>query len=65
MKLEQEEFYVKLTEHRSNFAVTYIIQGCNVDPGHVWKLQKFTFTHFWQKFRESNDYTKQITKELI
>ena len=31
----------------------------------VWKLQKFSLTHFWQKFRESNGFTKWITKELI
>ena len=28
-------------------------------------LRKFTFTLFWQIFRESNAYTKYITKELI
>ena len=31
----------------------------------VWKLQKFTLTYFWQKFRESNVFTKGNTKELI
>ena len=31
----------------------------------VWKLQKFTFTLFWQKFRENNAFAKQVTKELI
>ena len=31
----------------------------------VWKLQKFTLTLFWQKIRESNAFTKWITKELI
>ena len=29
----------------------------------VWKLRKFTLTHFWQKFRESNGFT-EITKFL-
>ena len=28
----------------------------------VWKLQKFSLTLFWQKFRESNGFTKEITK---
>ena len=29
----------------------------------VWKLRKFTLTHFWQKFRESNGFnTREITK---
>ena len=28
----------------------------------VWKLRKFTLTLFWQKFRESNIFTKEITK---
>ena len=31
----------------------------------VWKLRKFTLTLFWQKFRENNVFTKEITKELI
>ena len=31
----------------------------------VWKLLGFSPTHFWQKFRESNVFTKEITKELI
>ena len=30
----------------------------------VWKLQKFTFTHLWQKFVKVTD-TKEITEELI
>ena len=25
----------------------------------VWKLRNFTFTHFWQKFRESNVFITQ------
>ena len=31
----------------------------------VWKLRKFTLTHFWQKFRETNVFTIEITKELF
>ena len=31
----------------------------------VWKLWKFTVTFLWQKFRENNVFTKEITKELI
>ena len=31
----------------------------------VWKLRKFTLTPFWQKFRESNIFTKESTKQLI
>ena len=27
----------------------------------VWKLQKFTLTIVWQKFRENNCFTKEIT----
>ena len=33
-------------------------RGCN---GTVWKLREFSLMHFYQKFRES----KEITKELI
>ena len=28
-------------------------------------LRKSTLRHFWQKFRESNVYTKEVTKELM
>ena len=31
----------------------------------VWKIRKFTLTHFQQKFRESIVSTKEVTKELI
>ena len=33
----------------------------------VWKLREFslTLTHFWQKFRQSNVFTKEITEEII
>ena len=31
----------------------------------MWKLWNFSLTLFRQKFRESNGFTKQITKELI
>ena len=30
----------------------------------VWKLQKLTLTHFWQKFREINVFTIEIPKML-
>jgi len=28
----------------------------------VWKLRKFILIHFWEKFRESNGFTKEITR---
>ena len=31
----------------------------------LWNLRKFTLFHLWQKFRESNVFTKEVTKELI
>ena len=31
----------------------------------VYKLRKFIIILFWQKFRESNGFDKEITKELI
>ena len=31
----------------------------------MWKLRKFTLTLFWQKFRESNGFTKEVTLKLI
>ena len=36
-----------------------------IPPHTVWKVLRFSLTHFWQKFRESKDFTKEITKELI
>ena len=45
---------------------TYEINFVVMDLYTVWKLLRFIPTHFWQKFRESNDFTnKEITKELI
>ena len=29
------------------------------------KTATFSLTHFWQKFRENNVFTKEITIELI
>ena len=31
----------------------------------VWKLMRFSLTFFWQKFRENNVFTKEITNESI
>ena len=31
----------------------------------MWQLQKFSLTLFWQKFHESDVFTKENTKELI
>ena len=31
----------------------------------VWKLRKFTLTLFFIKIRESNDFTTEVTQELI
>ena len=28
----------------------------------VWKLMRFSLTFFWQKFRENNVFTKEITR---
>ena len=31
----------------------------------VWKLRKFSLTLFSQKFRESDGFTKEITKYIV
>ena len=31
----------------------------------VWKLRKFTLTLIWQKFRESNIFTKELTQHIV
>ena len=31
----------------------------------MWKNEKFSLTLFWQKFRESKVFTKEVTKKLI
>ena len=28
----------------------------------VWKLMRFSLTFFWQKFRENNVFTKEVSK---
>ena len=37
------------------FVRSKLTRSCKVT---VWKLHKFTLTHVWQKFRESNGFTK-------
>ena len=32
-------------------------------PFTVWKLREFSLTHFWQKFRESNVFTKHSVEK--
>ena len=39
-----------------------IITGAYNVKHTVWKLRKFTLKLFWQKFREINGFTKEITK---
>ena len=62
--------YHSITKARQNFDLTEKIgiflnsvESSRVST--VWKFWKFSLTLFWQKFRESNGFTKQITKELI
>ena len=55
--------HVEITEiHFHTFAAKIVIAFCSTFPHTVWKLRKITLTHFWQKFRESNGFTKEITK---
>ena len=50
-----------------NFVKSFSIIEHSVEKYHfpvksTFLLRKFTRTHFWQKFRESNVFTKEITK---
>ena len=52
-----------------DFSVKIVI-ACYTQCGNygntlLWKLLRLSRTHFWQKFREINGFTKEITKELI
>ena len=38
------------------------INSCHRRSTVLWKLWKFSLTLFWQKFRETNSFTKEITK---
>ena len=42
----------------------WVLQKKEGNNSTMWKLRGFTFTlmHFWQKFRDSNSFTKEITK---
>ena len=45
----------ELLNFHNVFQVQYTLHSCG----------EFFLTHFWQKFRENNGFTKEITKELI
>ena len=47
------------------FDFTEILRKMATAHSTVWKLRKFTFTLFWQKFRETNVFTKEIDKYLV
>ena len=52
------------TQKNADVAKELISRKKNISSA-LWKLRKFTITLLWQKFCESNDFTKEITKELI
>ena len=57
-----KQFYIKICKISSTTIrdVLYVLNNSA-----VWKLWKFTVTHLWQKFRENNVFTKEVTKQLI
>ena len=69
MTLQKQEILSHLNFFREINYVTKLAKGKReflIFPRcTVWKLPRFSLTHSWQKFRESNVFTKEITKELI
>ena len=72
-KCENMEFYSHLKKKRENTLQCTICVDFTEFYGKtvkehlhytVWKLRKFyiAFTHFWQKFRESNGFTDKLLK---
>ena len=45
--------------------ITIFTEKSIFSPCTVWKLPKFALTLFWQKFRQSNSFTVEITKLVI
>ena len=62
-------FVRKISVKSTNFVLTtrhfmVVSRNCTLSTV-VWNLRKFSLTLFWQKFRESNVFTKEITNKLI
>ena len=67
---ETNDFTKEITEEliwRKNFAARVNFSFFHIlwSAATVWKSLQFSLTHFWQKFRESKAFTKEINKELI
>ena len=58
-------FFCEINIINVNVVFTKYLPKNNEMHSAVWKLRKFTITHFWQKFREINVFSKEVTKELI
>ena len=56
-------FHLEIQEYRqSDLSNTKDMSFYIVISATVWKLRKFTLTHFSQKFRESNRFAKKLLK---
>ena len=56
--------YLQFFLHLIKFSWNWLL----LSKSHTFKLlgfTKFSFTLFWQKFRETNGFTEEINKELI
>ena len=58
-KLVNTNYVIDLKKNFSGEGNFFILSLCSAT---LLKLRKFTHTLFWQKFRESNEFTKEITK---
>ena len=58
-------FFSEWREKRKFLFLTDCDESSDSQCNAIWKLLQFGLTHFWQKFRESNVFTKEIIKELI
>ena len=71
--LSHKKYFVKsisyiwtLISRISSVEITEIYSPqCGNYENTVWKLWKFTLTLFWQKFRESNNFTNKIDEKIF
>ena len=61
--LSSNQFFAKDVGFTKFLPKNALVIFCNYHTT-VWKLWKFSLTHFRQKFRETNGFTKEITKWL-
>ena len=63
MKMEKEE--EEAVVEAAYYSAKVSSKGLHNRRNHNVEIKEITLTLFWQKFRESNGFDKEVTKELI